>query len=270
MSDQRGFAWSDRLVVGAIALTAGIFVVTAVVGLVVLPYLQPALGAGGLWATICQAAGLTRPAAKSTAAIEPDYRVSAVVLTSDMFRHPGPQSIGHGATIAQECAICHGPTGVSRADAPNLAGQYAAAIYKELMDFHAGARINATMSPFAANLTEQDMADVAVYYAYLPRLPGYHPNLPPSLPRIVISGAPLRAIAPCGACHGTLDNKVGAPWLEGQPAAYIKAQLQAFASGARKNDIGQQMRNIARRLTPEEIDEIAAYYSARDPTEAAR
>jgi cytochrome c553 len=266
MSDRWGFAWSDKWVVGSIALTAGIFVVSAITGLIVLPYLQPALGEGGLWATICQAAGLTRPTAKATTAIEPDWRASAVVLTSDMLRHPSTQSIGHGATIAQECAICHGPTGVSRADAPNLAGQYAAAIYKELMDFHAGARVNATMSPFAANLTEQDMADVAVYYAYLPRLPGYHPNLPPSLPRIVISGAPLRGIAPCGSCHGTLDNKVGSPWLEGQPAAYIKAQLQAFASGARKNDIGQQMRNIARRLTPAEIEEIAAYYSSRDPT----
>jgi cytochrome c553 len=270
VSDGRGFAWNDRWVVRAVAITAGVFVVSAVTGLIVLPYLQPALGAGGLWDTICQAAGFARPTAKPAAVIEPAWRTSAVVMTSDMLRHPSAQSIGHGATVAQECAICHGPTGVSRADAPNLAGQYAAVIYKELMDFHAGARINATMSPFAANLSEQDMADVAVYYAYLPRLPGYHPNVPPTEPRIVISGAPLRGIAPCGACHGTLDNKVGSPWLEGQPAAYIKAQLQAFASGARKNDIGQQMRNIARQLTPQEIEEIAAYYSARAPTEAAR
>jgi len=266
MSAWRGLDWNDKWVQSAIALTAGIFVVSAIVGLIVLPKLQPGVGEGGLWQMICQAAGLTQPTAKATTTIEPDWRASTVVLTSDMLRHPSPQSVGHGATIAQECAICHGPTGVSRADAPNLAGQYAAAIYKELMDFHSGARVNATMSPFAANLSEQDMADVAVYYAYLPRLPGYHPNLPPSLPRIVISGAPLRGIAPCGSCHGTLDNKVGSPWLEGQPAPYIKAQLQAFASGARKNDISQQMRNIARRLTPQEIEEIAAYYSSREPT----
>ena len=137
------------------------------------------------------------------------------------------------------------------------------------MDFHSGARTNGTMSPFAANLSEQDMIDVAVYYAYLPRLPGYHPNALPQ-PRIVISGAPLRGIAPCGACHGTLDNKVGSPWLEGQPAAYIKAQLEAFASGARRNDIGQQMRNIARRLTPEEIEQAAAYYSSQPATSSNR
>ena len=121
-----------------------------------------------------------------------------------------------------------------------------------------------------ANDVEQDMMDVAVYYAYLPRLGAYHPNLLPSEPRIVISGAPLRGIAPCGSCHGALDNKVGSPWLEGQPAAYIKAQLQAFASGARRNDINQQMRNIARKMTSEEIDQAAAYYSSQPATGALR
>jgi cytochrome c553 len=269
MSTAPASVWKNKWAQGAIALAAGFFVVSAGTGLILLPWFQPALGAGGLWDTICQAAGLTRTAPK-TAAIEPAFRTSTAVMTSDMLRHPSAQSIGHGATIAQECAICHGPAGVSRADSPNLAGQYAAVIYKQLMDFHSGARTNATMSPFAANLSEQDMADVAVYYAYLPRLPGYHPNVPPSEPQIVISGAPLRGIAPCGSCHGTLDNKVGSPWLEGQPAAYIKAQLQAFASGARRNDIGQQMRNIARRLTPEEIDQAATYYSSQPSTASTR
>src|ERR1700723_2123756 len=113
-------------------------------------------------------------------------------------------------------AICHGPTGISRADSPNLAGQYAAVIYKELLDFRSGARTNATMSPFAANLSEQDIADLAAYYAYLPRLPAYHPEPQLPRPRIVINGAPVRGIAPCGACHGSLDNKTGSPWLEGQ------------------------------------------------------
>ena len=64
----------------------------------------------------------------------------------------------------------------------------------------------------------------------------------------------MRGIAPCGSCHGSLDNKTGSPWLEGQSEAYMKAQLQAFASGERRNDISQQMRNIARAMTPQEID----------------
>jgi cytochrome c553 len=73
----------------------------------------------------------------------------------------------------------------------------------------------------------------------------------------------MRNIAPCGSCHGGLDNKAGSPWLEGQPEAYIRAQIEAFANGTRHNDISQQMRNIARQMTPEEIEAAAKYYSSQ-------
>lgn len=73
----------------------------------------------------------------------------------------------------------------------------------------------------------------------------------------------MRNIAPCGSCHGGLDIKAGSPWLGGQSAVYIKAQLQAFVSGVRRNDISQQMRNIARQMTPEEMDQAARYYAAQ-------
>lgn len=168
-----------------------------------------------------------------------------------MLARPSQESIGRGATLAHRCAICHGPTGLSRADSPNLAGQYASVIYKQMLDFRSGARTSAIMSPFAANLTDQEIADVAVYYAYPPRLPAYHPTPQLPRPRIVIYGAPLRGIAPCGSCHGSLDNKVGSPWLEGQSEVYMREQLLAFASGQRRNDISQQMRNIARAMTPQ-------------------
>jgi cytochrome c553 len=176
-----------------------------------------------------------------------------------------PGSVGRGATLAQQCAICHGPTGVSRADSPNLAGQYASVIYKQLLDFRSGARANAVMSPFAVHLSDRDIRDLAAYYAYLPRLPAYHPPPASEAPKIVMYGAPLRGIAPCGSCHGSLDNKLGSPWLEGQSAAYMKAQLEAFASGARRNDISQQMRNVARAMTAEEIEQAAEYYASRPP-----
>ena len=75
----------------------------------------------------------------------------------------------------------------------------------------------------------------------------------------------MRNIPPCAACHGGLDNKAGSPWLDGQPAAYIKAQLQAFANGTRRNDISEQMRNVARNMTPSEIDAVANYYANQPP-----
>ncbi len=78
--------------------------------------------------------------------------------------------------------------------------------------------------------------------------------------QIVAHGAPMRGIAPCGACHGSIAHKPGAPRLEGEPVAYLRAQMLAFKNGARHNDIQEQMRNIARAMTDQEIDEAARYY----------
>jgi cytochrome c553 len=248
----------DGWTFAAIGATATLFVVSAVVGFIVLPFTQPHLELAGLWDAICSAAGVVaRPAQPA----EPPQVSSTVVISPDMLASVDAQSIGRGATLAHQCAICHGPTGVSRADSPSLSGQFAAAIYKQLKDFKTGARTNAVMSPFAAGLSEQDMVDIAAYYAYLPRLPSPWWTTDRPAPRIVASGAPLRGIAPCGACHGDLDNKLSAPWLGGQSAVYFREQLNAFARGDRHNDINEQMRNIAHRMTPEEIDEAALYYS---------
>jgi len=258
------FSFRNPHVRSSVGVTLAVFILTAVVGFIVLPHAQPWLQFDGLWDAICSAAGVPQRAASgpAPAAVQ---RQSNVVLTSSMLSRPGQESIGRGATLAQRCAICHGPTGISRADSPNLAGQYAAVIYKELLDFRSGARTNAVMSPFATNLTDQEIADIAAYYAYLPRLPAYHPEPQLPKPHVVIYGAPTRGIAPCGACHGSLDNKTGSPWLEGQSKAYLKEQLRDFASGERRNDISEQMRNIARALTPQEIDAAAAYYASQPP-----
>jgi cytochrome c553 len=246
----------------SVGVAALLFVLTALGGFIVLPYAQSELQFAGLWDAICSAAGLPQRSVSRETPKAP-HRLSEAVLTPTMLARPSQESIGRGATLAQRCAICHGPTGISRADSPNLAGQYASVIYKQLLDFRSGARSNAIMTPFAVNLTDPEITELAAYYAYLPRLPAYHPAPQLPRPRIVIYGAPLRGIAPCGSCHGSLDNKVGSPWLEGQSEVYMKDQLHAFASGQRRNDISQQMRNIARAMTPEEIGEAAAYYASQ-------
>jgi len=151
---------------------------------------------------------------------------------------------------------------MSQADSPNLAGQSPLTIYKQLNDFKTGARTSAVMVPLVADLGDADMRDLAAYYAYLPRLADHYSNTDPR-PRIVANGAPMRGIAPCGACHGDLDSKAGAGWLRGQPAVYLRAQLEAFATGARRNDIGEQMRNVARQMTAAEIDAATEFYANR-------
>jgi cytochrome c553 len=96
------------------------------------------------------------------------------------------QSI-HNTQWVTGCTMYHGPRGVSDARTPNLAGQYPPAIYKQLRDFQRGERNSATMSPLVANLSDQDMRDLAAYYAYLPRLHAYRTADAPA-PQIVSQG----------------------------------------------------------------------------------
>jgi cytochrome c553 len=97
----------------------------------------------------------------------------------------------------------------------------------------------------------------------MPIWPGRDPSIQPagSTPQIVLHGAPMRNILPCATCHGAIDYKQGTEWLEGESAVYLQTQLEAFASGERHNDLGQQMQNIARRTTLPEIQQAASYYA---------
>jgi cytochrome c553 len=261
MSAERLVALRNPWFATAVSVTAVIAVAAAAAGFMVLPSLQTNARFAGLWDAICSAAGIVYAAPGAQPVIQADYQTTDVVVTPQMLRRASAVSIGRGATLAMQCTMCHGARGLSEADSPNLAGQYAPAIFKQLQDFKSGARTSAVMSPLVANLTGQDMRDLAAYYAYLPRLPGYHPAAAGPAPRIVASGAPMRNIAPCASCHGSVDEKTGSAWLEGESPVYLRAQLEAFAAGARHNDISQQMRNVARGMSHAEIEEAAQYYA---------
>ena len=246
----------------SVGITAAIALVAAIVGFVWLPLQHPGERFKGVWDAICSAAGLVRNTSSGGQIVGADYLTTSVEIDPQMLEGASAESIGRGATLALRCTMCHGARGLSQADTPNLAGQYPVTIYKELVDFKTGARASAVMAPVMADLSDADMRDLAAYFAYLPRVTtsGLAAGEPP---RIVASGAPLRGIAPCGACHGEVDSKASAAWLEGQPAVYLRTQLEAFATGARHNDIGEQMRNIVRRMTADEIAAASAFYAAR-------
>jgi cytochrome c553 len=73
----------------------------------------------------------------------------------------------------------------------------------------------------------------------------------------------MRNIAPCISCHGGVDQKLGAPWLEGMPKEYLVGQLKAFAQGNRHNDAEAQMRNMVRAMTAQEMEEVAVFYARK-------
>jgi cytochrome c553 len=262
MSEERLFTLRNPWFAAGTGIIGAVVLLSLVLGFVVLPYAVTNSQLTSLWDAICSAAGVPRTTATSET-VKPNFTTSNVVMNSLAFGPLDTRSVGRGATLALQCAICHGSNRQGQVDTPNLEGQSATAIYKQLRDFKIAARANAIMSPFAIKLGEQDMQDLAAYYSYLPRQPGTHPDPTIDSPHVVARGAPMRNIPTCASCHDQNSVKLGAPWLDGQSAVYIKAQLQAFASGTRRNDISQQMRNIARQMTSDEMNEAARYYAAQ-------
>lgn len=264
MSTERVFSLKNVWFTASVGAVLGIVAVAAVIGFIWIPSAQSNNTIAGLWDAICTAAGvpesLRRVQRPATSIAGP----SNVIVSAQMMNPADSLSLGRGATLAVQCTMCHGVRGMSHADSPNLAGQYDAAIYKQLRDFKSGHRISAMMEPLVANLSDQDMRDLAAYFADLPReRNATAEDAQQEAPVIVRNGSPMRNIAGCTSCHGGVDRKTGSPRLDGESESYFRTQLHAFATGARHNDIHGQMRNVARQMTPEEIDTAARYYAGR-------
>lgn len=175
-------------------------------------------------------------------------------------------SVEAGRTKSGTCAACHGVDGNSvTPDWPMLAGQHASYIVRQLRAFKNGERTDVTMKPFADLLSDQDVLDVAAYFAaQTPTPKGADPTLVNLGQQIYRGGVPERGIAACIACHGPegTGNPLAAyPRISGQHAAYTTKQLNAYAAGERRSDIemNQMMRNIAGLLFEDEIRALASY-----------
>ncbi|MPW11403.1 c-type cytochrome [Paraburkholderia sp. CNPSo 3155] len=267
MKQERMFSLRNRWFVMSAGGTLLVAILAILIGFVWLPSMHRGFTANELWSAICSAAGVPSTGSKGSDNVPDAPPSNVVVLPPLRTVRINAVSSGRGATLAtQRCSMCHGAQSPAGIAAPALAGQYADAIYKELRDFQSGARESAIMQPIIANLGDQDLLDVAEYYSSQPRLmqvqeAGSRDD--GAAYALAMQGAPIRNIAPCAACHGTIDRKGAAPSLDGQSASYLATQMRAFAGGTRHNDIGEQMRNVARQLRPEEIDGLAKYYAAQ-------
>ena len=267
MIDDSVYSWRDGWVRWSVGSVCAISVISIIVGFIWLPSAQGDFSAQGLWASICRAAGVPGQWSDNSGPAAMGQRSTSVVLTEvaaeGMARRGREAAVGRGATLAQPCAACHGAKGVSDANAPNLAGQHAEVVMKQLIDYRRGDRSSAVMQALASGLSETNMWDLAAYYADLPK-PHAVPHVA-AAPALVRVGDPMRNIAPCAACHAGQGHKLGAAWLEGMPKEYLALQLKDFASGARRNDSHAQMRNVARSLSATEIDAIADFYARARP-----
>jgi cytochrome c553 len=265
MSDERVFSTRNPWFVTSVGGLIAAAVIAGLIGFIWLPSANGDFSGHGLWATICSAAGAPSSWYSGGSNVEGPAPSDVVVLPPHHVSADAA-SIGRGATLAtQNCSMCHGVLGTVQVTAPALAGQYADVIYKELRDYQSGMRVSAIMQPIIRPRSDQDLHDLAAYYASLQRANPAEPgaSTDANAEKLAMQGDPIRNIAPCAACHGQLDRKGAAAWLGGQSSVYLATQMQHFASGERRNDINEQMRNVARHLTPEEIDGLAKYYAAQ-------
>src|SRR3984893_692167 len=232
----------------------------------------------GLWGAICRGLGITADIGPAREAAPPLRTPSRIAWTSSTLGQIRAGNAQHGSFIALNCTACHGEGGAGKSTLiPILAGMDSAAIFKQLDDYRSSKRPWGVMGAIAKALSSQDSADVAAYFAARPngvaalaRGGALHAKAESdSGRRLAFIGDEQRGIPPCTACHGPNGFKIGAPPLAGQPAAYIERQLAAFAQGLRQNDINEQMRAIARQLTPGEMHALAAFYGAPESARVA-
>jgi cytochrome c553 len=216
-----------------------------------------ALAALGLALLLCMTvvAGAQKPAAPATS--RDDLRPLSA----------NSMDIAEGKQLAQHfCADCHGPEGISPiANVPNMAGQRASYLYREMRAYLLGLRGNDTMNGAITYLSAGAMSNVAAYYATLaPAQPTATGEMKGDVDVVQAGKA---AAAPCAGCHGEIgiSKMPGMPSLVGQEPKYLVNAMTAYKSGDRKNDI---MKTMITPLTDGNLDDIAFFYALQKPARA--
>jgi len=259
-------------------IRAGVAVVIAVVmggliGFVIIPAGQKENAHLTMGHAMARAAGLEAgsPAVPQPISTASSIPVSTVSWDPAIMSVLASGNTQRGAQIAaQTCAACHGDKGLSQSMAPgpvfpSLAGQSPYAIYKQLHDFRSGARSNPQMTPISQILEVTDLAAVAAYYSAASKeyaAIGKRQLLGDlEIEKLANEGDSHRRLPACLACHvNNSGGPIETPVITGQGSDYLLTQLNAFASGERKNDVYGRMRDVASKLTPQERAALARYF----------
>lgn len=198
---------------------------------------------------------------------------SQIAWTPELLNLVKKGNANKGKVLAESCKSCHGDKGQGMKEEtrddevlpaiPALAGQVATYTYKQLRDYLSGSRSHVQMTGVAKGLTEQDAADLAVWFSSLPHAENKSGS--ETLDRaekMVEQGDGKRILPPCFVCHGSKGQgeKQDIPALAGQQANYFTRTLLDYKTGQRHNDVYSRMRLIAQQLSEDEIKELAKYY----------
>ena len=259
--DRRWRLWAGLIVVVALAMAAFL-------GLVLIPVGQRDQSHLSAGHAMRRAAGLEAgsPAVPQPLARSTSIPVSQVSWDPEIMRILTGGDTRRGAALAaQTCAACHGDKGLSQSNIPSLAGQSPYAIYKQLHDYRTGARAHPQMTDVSRQLSPRDLAAISAYFAEASKeyaaigardLVGDMP-----IEKLAKEGDSRRRLPACLSCHiDGVGGPIETPVIIGQSREYMIAQLNAYADGTRRNDVYGRMRSIARKLTPEEREQLARYF----------
>lgn len=194
--------------------------------------------------------------------IRPQYMIWQLIWLAVLASSIAPvnaQSIAAGERKHGLCATCHGINGRSfKTNYPILAGQTARYILRQLHDFKQSLRIDPNMDAIVPQLNEEDMRDLAAFFA------AAKPYSSPSKsdPIKAIRGKKKAEDARCASCHlGRADPGISEfSRIQGQHRNYTVKQLQDFRAGRRTNDSGV-MQRIAQSMTDADIEDFSNYFA---------
>jgi len=181
------------------------------------------------------------------------------------------ENIAAGKTKSEVCNGCHGADGMSVDPKliPNLAGQYADYIFFQTREFQEGHRHDDTMSAMSALVSsEEDLKDIAAYYASLKMMKGTNPSSPLAKEgkQLFLRGIPKIGLSSCVSCHGKNGKGNGQkntfiPVIGGQQKMYLQEELMDFKTGLRPNGPSGHMGDLSKKMSDNEIQALAEYLS---------
>ena len=201
----------------------------------------------------------------------------SLVLTTFSSLSLAEGNVEAGKDLSAMCAGCHGADGNSvMSNFPKLAGQGESYLFKQLQDFKSGVRQDGIMAGVVAMLSEQDMMNLAAYFAsqtITKNTAKADAAVIEIARKIYLGGKKDTGTTACIACHGPKGKGIPSanfPAISGQHADYTATQLKAFRQFAlnlqtgeskheRANDYEGMMRSVAKGLTTIEIDALAQY-----------
>ena len=191
--------------------------------------------------------------------------LAAFILSYSQFALADDAAAKATNLATEVCAGCHGADGNSMIAAfPKLAGQQKVYLLRELKDYKSGKRVSEVMAPLVANLSEDELTQLAAYYAKQKPTAGIvgDAKLLAIGKELYLKGNSKTDVPSCDSCHEEDGSGSGKfPRVAGQHVEYALDQFRLYATGKRTNG-ARVMQAVASRMSEEETRAVAEYMAS--------